>query len=264
MIHHIDQGAMLAAIERHAPKAYLFEVAEAKRVIANALDHYFEHDTTHLAVTGVECEVELTILGVPRVHGYTDLRAVVDSGERIIIDWKTTGGDLDAKWSDRLRKSWQWRFYAQATSATHVIYRGLSRNGSVRTLIIEVPPDNDAVVSAYIRQRHEMREAVRALGIIPWPRSQPEACNAYGRPCPYVAICDSHVPPPDGNGPASHSYSSLQTFSLCPERSRLDAALHDEDAEDESTSFGTLVHAGLAAAYASAFRETIIFPAASR
>lgn len=263
-VRPIDEQAMLAAIERHLPKTYLFEIAEAKRVVCNALDHFFEVDAEHLAITGVECAVELLVPGVPRVHGYIDLRAVADSGERLVIDWKTTGGELDAKWLNRQTDSWQWRIYAYGTGATHVVYRGLSRNGSIRSIIIEVPPDNNEAVERYLQQCHAMREAVRACGTYPWPQSKPGACNAYGRPCQYLDHCRGNEPLPIGNGSVSHSYSSLQTFSLCPERARLDAALGAESSENESTSFGSIVHAGLAAAYSSAFAETIVFPAASR
>ena len=259
-----DWSPISVAVERavSSTTAFGFEIREARYLIEHVLKYWLPHDLAHLAVTGVECEVELVVPHVPRVHGYIDVRGVTESGERVIIDWKTANGELDKKWTERLLDSWQWRIYAYATNATHVLYRGVSRNGAFRTVTIEVPPNNATQVELHIQQLHAMRGLLTSSAV-PWPRNKPEACNAFGRPCPHLAICRGGLPTPQGVGKPTHSYSSLKVFQLCPERARLDAVLAtDEDSEE--ASFGRIVHAGLAAAYRCAFSETIVFPSASR
>jgi hypothetical protein len=86
------------------------------------------------------------------------------------------------------------------------------------------------------------------MGLEVWPRRKPDACNAFGRPCPYYQDCDEYSMQRKAPGDRQLSYSSVNTLLLCPERQRRDS-LSDIREETDSTVVGTAFHRGMEEMY---------------
>ncbi len=195
-------------------------------------------------------------------RGITDLRGrhkglfnafAEHRGSAFIGDWKTTKGALDADWAARYKYSWQWKLYSLGHPAAKLFtYRGISRTGDTREIIIEIPPGVGAEAQQYLDQVKAMRGVLE--GQVPWPRKMPGSCKAYGRECDFVDQCrENLVVPGQVDFLKPLSYSGTETFLLCPEKHRLtQIAGYGED--DEVLAFGKSFHRGIAEVYRQAFK----------
>ena len=244
-----------------------YDAEDARVLVWNALERWLESDVKDLLITHVEQKVWVPIPGAPAaVTGVLDMQGQIRgleketkpfSGGRIIVDWKTTGGKLDTTWKNRLLDSFQWRLYSYFLGAKLFNYRGISRDGETRNLLIEVPETNDEEVIEYLSGASKMMGGLISSDLEVWPRHMPYACNAYNRECPFYNDCRDYEAIPKmpvrflerfKNGVIELSFTRLERFLLCPEKER--RALVDKDSlETDETNFGSSVHRGLAAAY---------------
>ena len=135
-------------------------------------------------------------------------------------------------------------------------YRGISRREedgvhSTKDIILEVPTTNEAEVEEFVKGVNIERDALIAAGMEVWPRNMPDACNKYGRVCPFKDDCDMYsMPrwvPPFGK---VMSHTAFSQFLLCPEKHRrlLQAPTGDED----EAHIGPGFHNGVAELYRQA------------
>ena len=196
-------------------------------------------------------------------RGITDLRGVHrglfnafkdHKGSKFLGDWKTTKGALDADWAARYKYSWQWKLYALGNPGTKLFtYRGVSRDGSTREIIIEIPAGVEDEAQRYLDQVRAMRGTLENQA--PWPRKMPGSCRAYGRDCEFIDSCqENQIRSGNVDFIKPLSYSGTETFLLCPEKHRLSQISgHGED--DEVLAFGKAFHRGIAEVYRQAFAE---------
>lgn len=237
-------------------------------MLRSAYDRWYMSDAEDLELLGVEHRFESPELGV---HGIADLVARVVpepraqhlrpyAGEIVVVDWKSTSTHLDSRWKQRLYLSWQWRMYSAALGARLFLYRGISQyldaSGlcETREFGIEAPPWLcDAVRTFAHGVRSTIRHLIQELPQGPWPRAMtPQACHAYGSPCPFLEICERGDPGPPGVPEMELlTYSRATTYLLCPERMRLSRleVIDEEALESSSTSQGRLLHEALAILY---------------
>jgi hypothetical protein len=256
--------AVDAAVESTASALQLepYVIASARNAICSALDCWFDADAESLIIHGVEERIAWSPhsqqqLAAPSwmIDGGLDLWGVLsDSGETVIVDWKTTSNkSFDRQWRERYQRSWQWRIYASLINAQYFQYRGIHHSGSCDSFTIQVPPDNHQRVQRYLEDsiRHIEQDWEREG---PWPQVT-SSCRAYGRDCPYVPYCHGSAPMEKRQPPQFRqiTFSRLSLYWLCPERFRMNimSAERGEETDEEKpeADFGTIVHAGLAAAY---------------
>ena len=131
-------------------------------------------------------------------------------------------------------------------------YRGISRSGETREILIQVPPDTPKEAIQYLDQLNKMREALGNTA--PWPRKMPGSCHAYGRDCEHLDHCQKNLVFTgliDIKKPLS--YSSAETLLLCPEKYRLHQLSSGNAEDDETLAFGKSFHRGIAEVYRQAF-----------
>lgn len=176
--------------------------------------------------------------------------------ERLLIDWKTAGGELSQAWRDRLVDSWQWRLYSAMQGASVFSYRGVSRRDlSTKEVIIKVPETNFQESMEYLRASNKLREQLKTFDV--WPRNMPHACGAFGYECPYYTDCISYSMPRQVPEDRPMSYSRLKEFYLCPERCRRGLIETEVEQEDEAPSIGSAFHRGIAALYEEAIKLNV-------
>lgn len=246
-----------------APKLADYDYTEAKQMVWAAAEKWLVKDFYDIEFTGVEEMYEETLdlpgVGLQRFKGIKDLRGILRGrlnttkklgGKKVVLDWKTTSNvTFPAEWEDRLLDSWQWKKYLYFDQAEVMIYRGLNRQGKTKELMIERPANLEADVLAQITGVALQRKALVDAGITVWPRRMPGSCGAFGRECPYQGDCRDMTMPLVAIEPGkSLSYSSMDKFLLCPERSRREL-LYGEAEDTEESIFGQRVHLGLAELY---------------
>lgn len=246
------------AIEANQPPMPDYDRQDVRELVLIAAERWLPTDLDEWILDSVEEEFE-----VAGFRGILDLRgrhkgkfnAFKDhAGSPFICDWKTTKGALDADWAARYKGSWQWKLYSAAFSETKLFsYRGVSRSGDTREIIIEVPPGVAEEAQQYLDQVRGMRFMLRES--IPWPRKMPGSCKAYGRQCEFHDICWENQTVPgvvDFSRPLS--YSGTETFLLCPEKHRL-TQISGYSEDDETLAFGKSFHRGMAEIYRQAFKR---------
>ena len=240
-------------------KLYDWDLQDLDRMVDAALEKWVVKDEKDFKIYGIEQPVDIQIEDMDcnnppthlrRVIGYVDLWGCYD--RPVVIDWKTAG-TLDYKWEERLRQSWQGRMYAEALQASVVVYRGVTRDGKTKEILVEYDlADNQVRVRRYLNQMWQMRQALKDDLI--WPQSKPFACGSYGCDCAFKKDCFL------GNEPLqkldiepNFSYSGLERFALCPEkyrRSKLDEAKGEES---DSTNMGKAFHLVMAEVYSQIY-----------
>ena len=250
--------AEINAIEEGQPAMPDYERQDVRKLVLNAAERWLPQDLEEWQLDAVE---ERFVH--PSLRGILDLRGrhkgkykVFEpfAGKKFICDWKTTRGKLDADWAERYQYSWQWKLYTIPHPDTAVFsYRGISRDGSTREILVEVPPTSPQEALHYLEQLQVMR---KALGdSLPWPRKMPGSCRAYGRDCEFLDHCQNnrtHTGLIDISKPLS--YSSAETFLLCPEKHRLMQLAAGNADDDETLAFGKAFHRGIAEVYTQAFK----------
>lgn len=248
---------------------------DAKQCVYEASQAWLEVDLANFDITGVETlyldekfkaylDLEGRVKAEPEYKGYRPY-----AGRRVIFDWKTTSGSMDAVWADRLLDSWQWRLYANLEPpASLFVYRGIRRPGNLeelqrikmREIQLEVPGTNGEETREFLEGMLAHRNMLVASDLAVWPRSRPDHCNAYNKACPFTSDCDRYTMPRTKLTETGHlSYSSIKTLQGCPEkyrRLRLLKQEGDDTAVDETeeTRFGQAVHRGLAEVYRQAYK----------
>lgn len=246
------------AVEAGQPPMPDYERQDVRELVLIAAERWLEQDLEEFQMTAVEepFNIGSTFRGILDIRGRH--RGALSAykafkGTEGIIDWKTTKGALDADWAARYKYSWQWKLYAAAFPDARLFhYRGISRSGATREVVIEIPDGVIAEAELYLAQIAGMRENLRCTA--PWPRKMPSSCKAYGRQCDFWDQCSENLVIPgeiDYSKPLS--YSGAETFLLCPEKHRLtQIAGYGED--DETLAFGKAFHRGVAEVYSQAFK----------
>ena len=250
-------SAEINAVEEGQPDMAQYERQDARALVLVAAERWLPYDLEEWELAGVEEEYNS-----PTFRGILDLRGrhkgvlkafAGHAGAPFIADWKTTKGALDADWANRYKYSWQWPLYCMAYPETRLFsFRGISRSGETREVIIEVPEGKASEAAAHLAQVRAMKDQL--AGQAPWPRKMPGSCKAYGRDCEFKETCWGNVViTGDIDMTKPFSYSGSEVFLLCPEKHRLtQLAGYGED--DEVLAFGKAVHRGLAEVYKQAFK----------
>ena len=259
-------AAEINAVEAGQPEMPDYERRDVRELVLLAAERWLPNDL-----------VELHLDGVEEAHDGTNFRGILDlrgrhkgvlkayqgfAGAGMIADWKTTKGALDADWANRYKYSWQWKLYAMAFPETRLFhYRGISRSGDMRDVVIEIPPEVAGEAAIFVDQVQEMRRSLFYENMLykngphPWPRKMPSSCRAYGRDCDFKDTCWNNITVPgsvDIN--KALSYSSIETFLLCPEKHRL-TQISGYGEDDEVLAFGKAFHRGIAEIYNQAFKR---------
>lgn len=277
LFERINWELVNSKIQEH--KLLIFEYEEASSLVITAFNKFAPKDFANFHNVKVEGKFlyeapefgsepwinydredsELVGIDLKRcIKGFIDLHAYeIDKDgmmSGVVVDWKTAS-NLDAVWRNRQFDSWQGKIYARVKGAKRVEFRGIQRDGRSTAISYGWPTSayDNGDVDNYVLQAVSMREPLFRDKV--WPKRMPYACEAYGRKCPYHALCrnesgDEHqsliqVKP--------FSYSGMETFFLCPERYRLDALFADEEDSGSSAGFGKAFHAGIAEAYQQLF-----------
>lgn len=244
------------------PRIAEYELDDIKQMIWTAAEKWLVRDIYDFQIENVEEEYreghrlptgEIQVFrGFKDVEGWLRGRLNVSrkyAGQKCVIDWKTTHSTLDKTWEDRLLDSWQWKKYLYCSGAQVMLYRGFNRHGETRELLIERPPDLEQIVPEQMIGVALERQALISAGLTVWPRRMPGACGSYGRECPHLADCRSNTMPRAAILPGrTLSYSSMDTFMLCPERARR-SLLEEGTSDTKETLSGQAIHRGLAEIY---------------
>jgi len=248
LIPDIDWALVDAEILASEKSAFIpdFDYEDAKDLVRVLADRFLARDLTTYRVSAVELPFDTTWS-----RGICDVYAALDN---VGIDWKTrVTGSLDVEWQQRQIDSWQWRITAAALGLKKFVYRGVSRlEHKVREIEIDVPKDNRWEADEFLESLYESRAAISEHEI--WPQNKPFACRAYNRICEFDTFCRAGTMPravPVLLKP--FSYSGATTFMLCNEKFRMSHLVDAKRKETDETSFGNLVHAGIACAYRQAF-----------
>lgn len=267
--NQLDSDKIAAAIttsEKGLVKLTEWDFEDAKRLIWNAAEKWLPRDLSEfiIAPDGIEKRMSLDWGGKLQVKGYIDIEGTFRgtikpfteyAGDKFVLDWKTSKNTLDTDWRERLIDSWQWRFYHTGNDAKVIIYRGLSRNGETKEVLLAPPVSTKEETLEYIRGTIAMRQSLIQLGATVYPRHRPFACHAYGRECPFYADCDNYdTIPKVALLDSEMSYSRLEHLLLCPEKHRRLVLQNDAD-DSEETDFGQAVHRGLAEVWRQAFEK---------
>lgn len=231
---------------------------DAKGLVYTFGDNFAARDFECFDILGSEILIEIVDLPYQTqpIIGYVDVAARVKQdcnikpfdayrGQKVIIDWKTRDGELDTRWKNRLVDSWQHRIYAMAYDAKLAIYRGGNREEETREVIIELPETNTEEVREYCGGALAMRKALVQIGAEVWPRvMKSQACEAYGRDCPFWNDCRDYSMPRKVLEDRKMSYTQFENFFLCPEKSRRMLLADYDEETNESLTFGKMVHRG--------------------
>jgi hypothetical protein len=237
---------------------------------------YLEQDASNYEVLGVEQDFVYHDLTRGRADLVLRVREEPVSGflrpyrgGLVVLDWKTSAGNLDTRWRRRYSMSWQWKIYSVALGARLFLYRGIStkyqpEDGTyeVKEFGLEVPD----WIHEYVREELALAKAQVSSyrGFSRWPRTMDNyACYAFGDECPFIEHCRAGISVFDGEYPYNEplSYSKLNLLHLCPDRMRMtyfreQLGLDDEPDEFESRYLGQAVHEVLAEMYRTYFKLT--------
>ena len=270
IVSQLDMEAVSEAIftpkrEGHAPPKYtLDEFENIKEMVWAAAEKWLGRDLVDFRFDDIESEIRYPVAGT-EIKGYVDLGGTLNGhvkpfdefpGARMIVDWKTRGGELDTRWRSRLIDSWQWKMYAAMNGATVFNYRGISTRTypetQTREIIIAVPHTVREEVEALAIQLITTRDKLINLGLSPWPRHMPDACRD-GTPyeCPFKLDCDNYTMPAFTPVSKVMSYTEFHRFMECPELSRR-MQLEPEADESEATNIGNGFHSAMANLYTQA------------
>lgn len=236
-----------------------FDFRDAKTAVWAAAEAWLSRDIHDLRITKIEqkerMEIMVPLIGMQGIRQVKDIEGIVlgktsltkdFAGRKAIVDWKTSN-TLDVRWRERMIDSLQWRLYAYDDTDLF-FYRGITREGDTREVAIEVPWTNkkevDEIIAGIANQRHSLVVA----GLEIWPRKfGMSTCHAYGDECPFFADCRGYEGiPRKAIEDSDLSFTEIERFLLCPEKSRRLKLLPSGYDGTEATAFGSIVHRGLA------------------
>lgn len=171
------------------------------------------------------------------------------AGALTILDWKSASGELDARWVARLTDSWQYKIYLVGPpKADLFVYRGVNHSLDTRQLTLGWYDGLESIVRNQLDGAAAMRQSLAKFQV--WPMHMPDACNAFGQPCPYFTDCREDTMPKQLIDIKSHvSHSAIDQLLRCPERYRRDCLLPEDSVGDFNTEVGAAFHRGVAALY---------------
>lgn len=239
-----------------------YEYEDVKLMLGAAVEKWLANDLALLGKLQVEREFYLVGLGPLPVKGFIDLEAKYEHGEfagqRLVADWKTSEGELDKTWQDRLILSYQWKLYALESGADCISYRGVNRKGKTRELFIRVYPQALEQVKRQFESVGSMLSNLAASNAQVWPQKMPSACGAFGSTCPFLEDCKHDTMPRYSLAPSdlTLSYSGQDRFLLCPEKYRR-MNRSEEDGGNDATRVGQAFHRGIEEIYRQAFIQGV-------
>jgi len=232
-----------------------YDYEDVKAMIFAAAEKWLGRDLAQLTNVQTEQEFRSTNLCRYPVRGFIDLNGIYAGGElrgkRLVADWKTSEGELDINWQNRLFGSFQWPLYARELNADFFSYRGISRKCKTREVFIEVPR---FAITQVERQFRLVGEQIHATATEPvWSMKKPSSCGAYNSVCQFLNECQTDTMPQYGlvEEEISLSYSGMDRFQLCPEKFRRVAKTTDEGTD--STRLGSAFHRGIEEVYRQSF-----------
>ena len=223
IISQLNKQQINDSLHLDAPPSFtLDEYDLLADMLLKSLDIWLLDDLDKYEITAIEEKKEVYLPGgIDPVHFICDLEAKEkETGKKIIIDWKTTSSELDTRWEERKRNSWQGKTYIATLGYDEMHYRGVSTRLKTRTVEIKRYESLQTDVEQIYSQVGTMRASL--IGSFPWPRNMPQSCFAFGRNCEYKTDCIKNTYPKDILIPKSISPSALDNFLLCPERHRRD------------------------------------------
>jgi len=258
-------SAAVGDLSEQGSRSYSFEQTDAREIVYLTAQRWLPLDLLNLKVSHVEQEHDDAL--VPEFPGLLQ-KSIIDiegellgfstafkpyAGQKFIIDWKTSGGGLDTKWSNDLKDSWQWRIYAAQRDVQVILYRGLSRTKVFREVPIVVPFGNTALVHMHLKGIYSQIDALKDFPM--WPKHRPSACFSYGMDCEYSGPCGEEEGPFGGiDFTRPISYSGSERFLSCPEKFRRSRLAGAERGGSEATEFGSAVHRGMAEIYRQVYK----------
>lgn len=262
----LDLDSVEAAIlndENGKPCLLAHQFEDARKMCWEAATKWLVSDLNEFDADSVGFEERFDIvLGGYPTRGYLDFRGQYKRGENrgmvCVVDWKTSGGDLDLTWQGRLVDSKQWRLYSIIPpTAEFISYRGINTKGKTREVYLDL---RGAVgiakdVENYFSGVGDMLRAVSHREL--WPQNKPSACGMFNSVCPFKTDCDNGTSPlyslPFED--IALSYSGAQRFMQCPEKyRRIKKAEAGIDGSNE-TLLGGATHAGLESIWRQSFAK---------
>lgn len=264
VIASLDIDKVKASITQDAPMFFdRDDIALVVDMVFAGTEKWLVHDIENYTLKKVEDKREVIICDADPTHFVCDLEFTDNDEKDIIVDWKTSHRDLDLRWENRYKDSWQWKTFLRVTNADTFIYRGINTQLKTRTVVLNRYPSMNDAVDLYYKLTSKARSQL--VDFVPWPRNMPGACFAFGRDCPYKKDCQRDTYPLTLITPKSISYSTADLFWLCPERSRrseLEKAEKGEGKEElkletkdvYQREIGSAVHRGLGEIYKQVWR----------
>lgn len=248
VVEAIDDDKNLDSESRLSAKEYVWILAES----------YLERDFS-------ECRVLFTEekFNTPQIAGTIDLILEVTNpiylpktskGKKLIVDWKTSNSNtFDKAFKDRYINSWQWKIYSQYGHANLFEYRIIGKGtGETIEILLENSKSINDSVENYLEKVNLMKECLSECNDF-WPQHMPQACNTYGKSCPYKHDCENNIYIPGVDIREPLHYSNIETFLLCPERFRRgEISRQNEGLDSHSTTetlIGSAVHRGMEEIY---------------
>jgi hypothetical protein len=248
-----------------------FEIA--KNAVWDTAEVFLPIDDANLHVESLE----RTIFYDPK-DGYVPVKAVLDicgtykddaplkpystlRGKRVVIDWKTTGRELDQSWRDRYKNSWQGRIYALAADADIIEYRGISYGTDKmgdpvtnhKTILMSESQSAKEETRMFLKGVRAMHSALVSAQLPVWPQRMPDACGAW-RGCEYKDECVAGTMPKYVPEVKPLSYTRISNLLKCPEYYRRGV---DPEAQEQLTTealrIGSAVHRGVASVWSQHF-----------
>ncbi len=259
ILPNLDLGKVEEAILQTPLLAHYFE--DVKLMVFAAANKWLVSDLNMLSANslGLEEEFLLTLQSYP-VKGFIDLRGEYKHGENrgkvVVVDWKTSSGELDLTWQGRLVDSKQWKLYSLVPpGADFISYRGVNTKGKTREVYLKVPSGVREDVENYFTSTGDMMKALSGRDI--WTQNMPMACGQFGQTCWAKNWCEN------GTAPRylvpieeiTLSYSGAARFLSCPEKYRLTKRSEAGADSTDSTRIGNCFHLGIEEIYSQAFAK---------
>jgi hypothetical protein len=258
ILDNIDMEKVIAAVRKEGAGLPDWDLESVADMIWGVCDKWLSRDTKWMYLQGIEERYNWNgESGIYDVRGtFTGDAPEYLRGKTFIRDWKTSSGELDARWAERYNNDNQWRMYLWQSDADIFLYSGVNRKGDVREIYLHRPDNLSDQVRSQLMGLDLVQQAYLDAGLTVFPLSQPSACSAYGRRCARREECTGFTMPRRTPKPWNWSPSAMSKFSLCPERFRryqIDredglGAGGDGDTGPEAR-VGTAFHAGIAEIY---------------
>ncbi len=175
------------------PLETLYTLPVAVRLVEIYLQEQWELDLQQYTVEGVEVDTTVDIAGVPYRSIADVLLRDTETGERWVLDWKTSKYPPEGKYSLPFLQQQMGQVVAHAAVGWLVSHFqlkvGKARVGIQHTrLSVRVREDHreqwrEGLLELWV---HQQRSA--AAGIFP---RNTDSCYLFGQPCPYLPACEA-------------------------------------------------------------------------